>query len=249
MKRLYSIDDVIDELDRIIQACIQRQDPLGYFAMLYKKVTVSVKKGIEEKFFEDNARMEKLDIIFAERYIVAYHDFQAGRKTSASWTYAFLLADKYWPTVLQHLLIGMNAHINLDLGIAAAEVAAGDKIDGLEEDFHRINELLSSLVDHVAEDLSQIWPPLKWMLKLAGNFDNLMLDFSMKLARNGAWKFAKSIAYLEGTALEQAIIERDLKVAKKAKIVSNPGWMINPILKLVRLGEQGNPSDKIYQLD
>jgi hypothetical protein len=41
------------------------------------------------------------------------------------------------PRVVQHVLLGMNAHINLDLGVAAAEVAPGPAIAGLRGDFDR----------------------------------------------------------------------------------------------------------------
>jgi hypothetical protein len=36
--------------------------------------------------------------------------------------------------ILQHLLLGINAHINLDLGIAAAEGTSAPKLPGLLRD-------------------------------------------------------------------------------------------------------------------
>ena len=63
-KELATIDDVILVLEEIILESIQNNDPLGYFASLYQRVTRKVKKGIEENYFEDGPRMEKLDILF-----------------------------------------------------------------------------------------------------------------------------------------------------------------------------------------
>jgi Family of unknown function (DUF5995) len=56
-----SIDEVIARLTDIID--ISRQEPgrLGYFAALYRKVTISIKQGILNGRFEDGARMEMLD--------------------------------------------------------------------------------------------------------------------------------------------------------------------------------------------
>ena len=129
MKQINSIDEVIEILENIITESEINNDPLGYFAALYQKVTVKVKEGIENNFFDNGPRMEKLDVMFAKRYIDAYYSYQKNEAITASWTRAFGLSTNYWPIVLQHLLIGMNAHISLDLGIAAAEISRNKNID------------------------------------------------------------------------------------------------------------------------
>ena len=58
METINTIDDVIEALDEIIQECKDNQVPLGYFAALYRKVTIQVKEGIAEDFFDDGPRME-----------------------------------------------------------------------------------------------------------------------------------------------------------------------------------------------
>src|SRR3712207_8653052 len=50
------------------------------------------------------------------------------------------------PLVVQHLILGMNAHINLDLGVAAATVApTPEELQSLKPDFMTINALLGRL--------------------------------------------------------------------------------------------------------
>ena len=240
-----TIDEVISMLEDIITISKQQQDPLGYFAALYQKVTISVKEGIKEGRFEDGERMEKLDVIFANRYLLAYYDYQANKPVTKSWQKAFLMSKKYWPIVLQHLLIGMNAHINLDLGIAAAEVSKGENIDDLKDDFDEINKVLASLVETVQNELAQIWRPLRFILKLTGRLDNLIVDFSMELARDGAWRFAKKLAEIPHSGWSAVIQERDESVADVAKIVSRPGIFLSLMLRIVRLGERGNVTKKI----
>jgi len=58
--------------------------------------------------------------------------------------------------VPQHLLLGMNAHINLDLGVAAARVCPADQLPNLKNDFDRINLILSDLIGAVQEELAEI---------------------------------------------------------------------------------------------
>jgi hypothetical protein len=248
MKQANTIDEVIIILEGIIQNAEKNNDTLGYFAVLYQKVTKEVKAGIAEGFFDDGPRMERLDVIFANRYLEAYFDYKNKEIFTESWDMTFKYSTKYWPIVLQHLLMGMNAHINLDLGIAAATVMKNKNIDDLESDFNKINEVLSSLINEVQQNLSEIWPPLKWLLKLSGKIDDHITDFNMKIARDGAWKFAKSIVGKSEREVETLIVERDRKVAVKSRIITNPGFLVSTLFILVRIGERGSVSEKIEKL-
>ena len=84
--------------------------------------------------FDDGERMERLDVIFANFYIDAFEQYQNNQVITRSWKFAFETSERWWPIVLQHLLLGMNAHINLDLGVAAARTSPGDAIQELENE-------------------------------------------------------------------------------------------------------------------
>jgi hypothetical protein len=248
MQQINTIDDVIFALDEIIATAEQNQNPLGYFAALYRKVTIKVKEGISENFFDDGPRMEKLDIVFAQRYLVASFDWLNNKEITGSWKKTFEISGDYWPVVLQHLLLGMNAHINLDLGIAAAAVTRGGNIHELENDFYKINQILSTLVVDVQKDLASIWPALTKILRRTGKTDDFLVDFSMELARDGAWKFAQKLAGIPDSEISEAIKERDAKVVKKANLMLKPGMVASLILKIIRLGEKGSVKEKIRHL-
>ena len=144
-----NIDQVVQQLDDIIDWSINSSSRLGYFAALYRKVTLKVKEGIGDGFFEDGERMENLDVIFANRYLEAFDQNQKKMKTTRSWQLAFEASNQWWPIVLQHLLLGMNAHINLDLGIAAARTSPGQAVHDIKTDFNKINQIPASLVEGV----------------------------------------------------------------------------------------------------
>ena len=143
---IYSIDAVIAELDRISVHEKQEGSAMTFFPILYNKVTKRIKAGIEAHEFDDNARMERLDVLFANRYIEAYHQFRDGQQPTASWSHAFRVDEAL---VMQHLLLGINAHINLDLGIAAVLTTGDDHLADLEADFNKINAVLASMVADV----------------------------------------------------------------------------------------------------
>ena len=57
----------------------------------------------------------------------------------------------------QHLLLGCNAHINLDLGVALADIARGKELEPLRSDFEAINGLLATHVETLQEQLAEVW--------------------------------------------------------------------------------------------
>ncbi|MEN2401031.1 DUF5995 family protein [Flavobacterium sp. MC2016-06] len=248
IKQATTIDEVIQFLDEIIEVSKLEQSAIGLFTMLYREVTVRIKGGIADGSFQNGERMEKLDVIFANRYIKAYYQYKAKEKPSECWEFSFQQAETFWPIVLQHLLLGMNAHINLDLGVAAAEVSTKENIADLKADFDKINFILSSLVGGVETCLIKIWPTLTFLLKLTGKLDTFFIDFSMQTARDGAWKFANEFVVLPENQTEACIQERDKKITEIARLVSNPGYYVSAIFKFIRIFEKGTVAQKIIDL-
>jgi hypothetical protein len=212
-----TIDEAVARLDGIIEDAITAESRLGYFAALYNRVTKAVRDGIRKGVFDDNARMERLDVVFANRYIAAYDTYRRGEMPTASWFVAFRAAERPKLSVLRHLILGMNAHINLDLGIASATVAGRNELDALHADFNRINDLLGTLLPVVEAQLGEISPRLGAVTDLARSADNLdatVGNFSMVKARDGAWRFARRLSLLDAdTAWKVAISARDTAIA------------------------------------
>ncbi len=238
-----TIDEVIAQLDQIIQQSIQEESALGYFAALYRTVTITVKNKLGANFFDDDKRMEKLDVTFANRYLAAFSEYKQGKPTTKSWEAAFRAADEGNLIVLQHLLLGMNAHINLDLGIAAAAITDKSSIAALQSDFDKINDILATLMDGVENDLAEIWPTLRIILRYTQGVDDFLARFSMNLARNGAWKFANGLQ--PPPLLEGLVLARDEKIAALAKKITPSGVIERIVFYIIRWGERGKVSDKI----
>lgn len=246
MERAKSIDEVLERLTPIIDQSRERATADGYFAALYRRVTAEVKTRVESGEFDDGERMAEFDVVFANRYLDAWATDAGGGRVSVPWQLAFSARTQFWPVVLQHLLLGMNAHINFDLGIAAATVAPGNDIHGLEDDFGRINAILASLVDEVQDRLARVWPPLRWLDHVAGGVDEAVVNFSMRRARQQAWSLALGVALAQGPeAHRQTVAEAEKTSVAVGRRVLNPGWKIGMILRLVRLFERGSVSRKL----
>ena len=96
---------------------------------------------------------------------------------------------------MQHLLVGMNAHINLDLGIAAATVAPTPaELQALWPDFKTINQVLSRLVKVVEDELGEISPRLQRIEDFAPALEDRLFDFGIDVARDFAWALAQELA-------------------------------------------------------
>jgi hypothetical protein len=249
IKQATTINEVIHFLDEIIESSKQKQCAIGLFTTLYREVTLRIKEGIDNGSFQDGPRMEKLDVIFANRYLNAYYQYQTEGKPSECWDFSFQKTEIFWPIVVQHLLLGINAHVNLDLGIASAQVSTIENIETLKSDFDQINTILSNMVESVEKCLVKIWPTMTIILKLSGKIDNFFIDFSMKTARDGAWKFANEFVALPENQREETIQERDAKITQIARIISNPGYLVSGLFKFIRLFEKGTVSQKIIHLE
>ncbi|MFQ5924149.1 MAG: DUF5995 family protein [Anaerolineales bacterium] len=237
--RAKTIEEVIHQLDTIIDWARGHNSRLGYFAALYRKVTIKVKEGIAAGFFDDGERMERLDVVFANRYLEALERFHKNKVLTRSWKGAFDASKAWWPIVLQHLLLGMNAHINLDLGIAAAETSPGDAVHHLKNDFNKINEILASLIDGVQRELAEIWPVLALLDRVGGRTDEILVNFSMEKARDHAWGVAEGLAPLGEADRMSRIDDLDKKVVALGYRVLQPGLIIGGANKIIRLGERG----------
>ncbi len=106
-------------LDAIIDWAWTKKSRLGYFAALHRRVTQAVKDGIAKGQFDNGSLMERLDVNFAGRYLTAFEQMRSGSQPTLSWQIALRAASWWRPLVVEHLLAGINAHINLDLGVAA----------------------------------------------------------------------------------------------------------------------------------
>jgi hypothetical protein len=232
-----TIDEVVDRLDEVIARSRREASRLGYFAILYRGVTAAVRDGIAAGRFDDGPRMERLDVTFANRYLAAVERHRQGEATSRCWTTAFTAAAQWRPVVLQHLLLGMNAHINLDLGVAAALTCPGDRLPALRRDFDEINDILAAMLNGVQDRLGRISPWMGLVDRLGGRTDEAVLHWSIQKAREAAWNLARRLAPLRPARLDAEVRAVDGLVDLLAHGVRYPGWLLSVGNFVVRLSE------------
>jgi len=245
-----SIDEVISALELIIKDSIETNNRMGYFAALYYKVTNRVKEGIENNEFDEGKRMEQLDVVFANRYLTALEQWKnSDNAISFSWKVVFDTTKRSSPLVLQHLLLGMNAHINLDLGIAAATIANTVAIEDIHKDFNAINTIISSLTYQVLNEISHVSPLLSLLGLHASSNNSVLIQFSIDNARDGAWCFAEDLYKRTGIDYTACIANRDNTIKLLANDLALQTGLLRFTAWLIHLFEWKNPSKIIRVLN
>jgi hypothetical protein len=211
-----SIDEVLAALTKLIDDCRASGDRIGYFASLYYKVTMRIKDGILKNEFEDGKRIEKLDVIFGNRYLDALGKWKSGGEPTESWKVALAATRDSSVLILQHLLLGMNAHINLDLGVASVEMMEGQPFESFQGDFDSVNAILGSLAYQVINDINHMSPLISLIGLHSGQTESMLVQFSMTNARDGAWCFAEDLSKRPLSERAAFIAERDRDIGKLA---------------------------------
>lgn len=221
-----TIDQVLIRLTSIVEESIEHQQRIGYFAGLYLRVTWSVKRAIVAgNVFQDNERMEKLDVTFATRFLDAWDIWNDGGEPTTPWRIAFQALVRNDLMVVQHMALAMNAHIDYDLGIATDEVMRdlAQPLDEIHDDFNMINTILTRLIGIVQVQLAEISSTFKDIERVAPGIENHLFGEVMKGLRDGAWGLATRLSRKHSAGQKLVLAEREALVDEAGKLIQDAG--------------------------
>lgn len=246
--RAENIDQVIALLERIVADAADTGAAHGLFAALYLKMTRGVRQGMAQGRFDDAERMGRFDTLFANRYLEALVQQRAGQPTTKAWRAAFEVADHDDVISLQHLLLGVNAHINLDLAIAAAQTSPGE-ILALENDFEQINGIVGETLDQAQGVLGQFNRGLWWVDVIGGDRDEWLGTFSIAKMRAHAWDNAQELAAVDPSQWSGRVRHMDRTAAFLGRNLAHPPMPIRPVVQVLCMFERGQRGDIVRGLD
>jgi hypothetical protein len=196
--------------------------------------------------------MEVLDVTFAGRYLTAFQQWRVGDPAiSACWKVAFDAVADPTLVILQNLLVGMNAHITYDLGIATAQVAATPAgLASIQGDFDKINALLACLVPTVFAELGDLSPLIHLLEDLGEGNELKIVAVAMQTARDFAWLFANELVIVEENPdLEETLLDlKDKEASWIGERLVHPGGSLEKVLHVVWLAESKNVARNIEVL-
>jgi hypothetical protein len=196
LKTAKNLRQSVANLDAIITWAINAASGIGYFATIYKRATIAIGKAIETGGFQNPTVMTRFTLTFSQRYFDAlnahFHPTDHKGPTHV-WQWAFDGVAHQEPIIFQHLLMAVCAHINLDLGIAAAQVGAG-AMEDLHDDFNMVNAILGSQCQGVFDALADVSPRTKTIRDLLPGDEVEEINALLIVFRDLAWKFANVVA-------------------------------------------------------
>jgi Family of unknown function (DUF5995) len=225
-----TIVHVLHELDRRSESLPAEMEFRRTFIATYWRTTEAVGRSIEDGGFEDPAWVTAWDAAFADLFFVAHDDDLAGEAPPRPWRLTFRPSTEL--NRLQHLLLGMNAHINFDLPQALLAVITDDDfadpvlIDRRRRDHERIDRILASRV--AAED-DELGGPRRPLDRVMSPFNRASSKRFLREARQKVWwnTFELQQARLAGrVAYCSRLFELELLSAAKIADLTRSGQVL-----------------------
>jgi hypothetical protein len=161
------------------------------FLDTYRRTTLAVGKAIEDGSFEDPAWVEEWDVVFADLYLDALdRDLSGSGEVPRPWRLAFDAPETL--NALQHVLLGINAHINYDLPQALLAVISDDDFADARvmarrrRDHERIDGVLSQRVAAEDAELGAVSAP-RLVDRLLQPLNRLSSKRFLREARQKVW--------------------------------------------------------------
>lgn len=225
-----TVDGVLERLERCLETARAENSADAYFLLIYIWETRDIAAAAAT--FDAPDELRRMIVVFARRYFEARRRFREGAPTTRVWELAFGAARSSSALVVQHLLLAMNAHINVDLAPAAAETNLS------WSDYARVGAVLERSVAAIQRRLNRTTLALRALDLLAGDFDEMFSTFSLKAARRHAFELAQRLRAAPEPARGALLAEADDFALRLGQRLLSPPWRDRLLLAAVRLSER-----------
>lgn len=216
-----TVKQVESALEQFEMWCIKNNDLRGVFATAYLQITTAIAEELSRKSFNDNEWSALYLIRFANLYREALLNYEKKdhQLVPKSWKLAFDLAGENEGFIIQHLLLGINAHINHDLALALNDVGIDSKREEKYQDHTEINIILEKATNDLKQGIAEKYAPILVRLDRGlGSIDDDVTAFSIPKAREHAWAMAVALAVsrsdIEKNILQTSLDEQSAVVAR-----------------------------------
>lgn len=239
---LSTIPEVAALLEGVEAHCLPRRDRRGVFATAYLGITRAVEREIQAGAFHDGDWATRYLVSFGNLYRRALLAWESGDHAAvpSAWRIAFECARDGWGLVIQHLLLGINAHINHDLAVALAEVGIDPERPLRYADHTHVNTVLESATEGLKAGVSRTYAPILERVDwIAGRLDDDLTRFSIPKARDHAWSCAVALTAAAWEP-ERALLLKalDEQAAVLARTILAPPTRHPVLLRTVRSAER-----------
>lgn len=187
---------VVDRMQQLVTGWEPQRDRRAIFLSCYALMTGNMLDAVESGQFHDGVWVSRLLHRFADYYFDAL-DLYDHRPDSTPivWSQAFEAARNPQMHVLQHLILGVNAHINYDLVFALYDTLHEEwphlspaEVLRRYEDHGTVNTIIYRTIDAVQDGIIERYSPFMDVIdKTFLRADELMLGWLIRRWREQVW--------------------------------------------------------------
>lgn len=158
---------------------------LQAFNQTYYIITKNVYSRIGTGYFQHDEIMSVVDIDFAKYYFDSLYAFVNNKTCPPSWEKLFHFCQKNNSYKIIYMALGVNAHVNNDLGISLANVISDPSI--FTEDFLKVNMIIDESLDEVILALKEETKIIKTLQNETRVIYSFFLRKLIRNWRDNAW--------------------------------------------------------------
>jgi len=186
---------LVDKMDSLAKEWEMREDNRGIFLRCYCMMTANMVAALEANRFRDADWVERLLHRFAEYYFEALACFDCGEAVPQVWQQVHKAAERDDLHVIQHLFLGVNAHINYDLVLTLYEMLQPEWATLSEQgktrryqDHMLVNTIIGETIDKVQDEVVEKYAPKMDLIdKLMGRMDEKLITGMISRWRKSVW--------------------------------------------------------------
>lgn len=191
--------DVIAEMQTTIDGWQATRDHRAIFLTCYQMMTQNMLIAIDNGEFEDGVWVNRLLHDFADYYFNALTAYDTDPQSApVVWQHAFQSARRPRTHVLQHLILGVNAHINYDLVYVIYDMLhtewpqlSPEEIAQRYRDHCHVNDVIYRTIDAVQADVvGEYSAAMNWVDTAFLKLDEWLLHRLICRWREGVWTSA-----------------------------------------------------------
>ena len=242
-----------------LQLFHKKNDWRAVFLRAYYIITTNVHNAIRQQADFDNPIFFDPDWIshlsgrFASLYFASLDTFERDDREERAWKLAYTVAKERSSSVVQDLLLGINAHINYDLPVALCENlrAFDDEPDFLsltkrKFDHDQVNNILIRSFDEISTVIPQEYGGLISVAdSLLGNIDESLTRLGLKHYREHVWWDGISLLSAKTKQEKRLVMDRlNWESAKIAEtIAGNNSQWVRAVSRILKLSRRANFKD------
>ncbi|MGB3799016.1 MAG: DUF5995 family protein [Lewinella sp.] len=221
--------DILQRMEGRVNEWKSTGDARHVFLGCYRMMTAGMLEAIDGDVFHDREWISELLHRFAGYYFDALTCYDCGDRVPVVWRHVHEVSAGWDLRDVQHLLLGVNAHINYDLVLTLCDM--------LEREWHNlgpdqrklryadhctVNEVIAGTIDRVQEEiLAPNDPAMGWIDRACGRLDEYLIAGVVRRWREDVWQRAgKLLAEADETKRERLRMELEVDVLRRGKLLA-----------------------------